>query len=163
MNTHVKLGRPTTYTPEMAEKICEAVRQSECGLRKTLEKHPELPIYGTVLTWLSKHASFYELYARAKQQQLESMAEDIVDISNDDQLDANDKRIRIDTRKWLLSKLIPKVYGDKIDVTSDGKALAPPSHSIDARVQSIIMQAYHRKQGLDLLGQLPPEAQSMLE
>ena len=163
MDTHVKLGRPTLYSEEMGKRICEAIACSDRGLRKTLEMDPELPIYGTVLGWLNKYASFYEAYARAKQQQLESMAEDIVDISNDDALDANDKRIRIDTRKWLLSKLIPKTYGDKIDVTSDGKALAVPTHSIDARVQSIIMQAYQRKQGVELLGELGEEAKSLLE
>ncbi|MDQ3023905.1 MAG: hypothetical protein M3R04_05925 [bacterium] len=73
------------------------------------------------------------------------MAEDIVDLSNDETLDPNDKRIRIDTRKWLLSKLIPRTYGDKLDVTSDGQALAVPSHQVDARIQSIIMQAQLRK------------------
>ena len=72
------------------------------------------------------------------------MAEDIIDISNDETLDPNDKRIRIDTRKWLLSKLLPKTYGDKLDVTSGGEALAVPSHQVDARIQSIVMQAQQR-------------------
>lgn len=89
---------------------------------------------------------FAQNFADAKRRQIEAMAEDIVDISRDDTLDPADKRIRVDTLKWLLSKLIPKTYGDKIDVTSGGEALTPPSHQIDARIQSIIMQAHKRKE-----------------
>lgn len=73
------------------------------------------------------------------------MANDIVDIARDDTIDPQDKRVRIDTMRWLLSKLIPKTYGDKLDVTSGGEALAAPSHLIDQRVQSIIMQARMRR------------------
>ena len=39
----------------------------------------------------------------------------------------NRSRLRVDTRKWLLSKLIPKKYGDKIDVTSGGERIQPPA------------------------------------
>ena len=164
MNAPAQLGRPSTYSDDIAAKICLAVAQSQSGLRKTLENDPELPAYGTVLTWLNKYASFSVDYARAKQQQVEAMAEDIIDISMDDSLEPNDKRVRVDTLKWLLSKLIPKTYGDKIDVTSGGEALAAPAHQIDARVQSIIMQAHARRLNApSVLASLPPEAQSLLE
>ena len=35
-------------------------------------------------------------------------------------------RIRIDTRKWIASKLKPKKYGDKVDVTTDGEKINTP-------------------------------------
>lgn len=89
------------------------------------------------------------------------MADDIIDISRDESLDPGDKRIQVDTLKWILSKLIPKTYGDKLDVTSDGAALAAPAHQIDARVQSIIMQAQQRK--LKGQGTLTDEAMALLE
>ena len=104
------------------------------------------------------------MYAQAKHQQLHAMAEDIVDISMDDSLDANDKRVRIDARKWLLAKLMPKTYGDKLDVTSGGEPLAAPAHQIDARVQSIIMQAHARKAlGKEIADQLGQEALKLLD
>lgn len=156
--------RPSTYTVEMGERICEAVATSEYGLRKTLDMDPELPAHGTVLKWLKAYPEFSSSYARAKRLQVESMAEDIIDISNDETLDANEKRIKIDTRKWLLSKLIPKTYGDKLDVTSGGEAIAPPSHQIDARIQSIIMQATQRRAGGDTPApELDAEASRLLE
>lgn len=86
-------------------------------------------------------------YAHAKRQQIEAMAEDIVDIASDETLDANERRLQVDTRKWLLSKLIPKTYGDKLDLTSDGKTLPSNSVAIDQRVQSIIAMAAARRSG----------------
>ncbi len=155
-------GRPTGYSNELADRICEAVANSQSGLRKTLERDPQLPAFGTVQDWLQRHAYFSQVFAQAKQAQLQAMAEDIVDLASDDTLDPHDKRIRIDTRKWLLSKLIPKTYGDKLDVTSGSEALALPSHQVDARIQSIIMMAHARKKGA-IMVQLPPEAESLLE
>lgn len=148
----------------MAEKICKAVAASQSGLRKTLEDDPELPAYGCVLEWLQRYAQFSSAYAQAKKQQIEAMAEDIIDISRDESLEPNDKRIRVDTLKWLLSKLIPKTYGDKLDLTSGGEALATPSHLIDARVQSIVMQAHARRaKGHELLSALDDNALKLLE
>lgn len=80
-------------------------------------------------------------YARACEMRAEVMANEIIDISDDQEndviitLDGNEivnhnvinrSRLRVDTRKWLLSKLQPKKYGDKIDVTSDNKPLTTP-------------------------------------
>lgn len=117
---------------------------SQNGLRKTLEAN-NLPPLSTVQLWLVKHPDFAMMYAKAKEQQLHAMAEDIVDISRDDTIDPADKRVQIDTLKWLLSKLIPRTYGDKLDVTSGGEALKMDGASIDARVQSIIMTARARR------------------
>ena len=85
---------------------------------------------------------------RAKQLQMEHMAEEMIDIADDGSNDlmtivkgdesyeqenkeiVNRAKIRIDTRKWLMSKLNPKKYGDKLDLTSDNKALAPTNITI---------------------------------
>lgn len=161
MDSTPQRGRPTSYTPEMGKRICMAISQSQHGLRKTLELDPELPAFGCVQMWLTRHADFAQGYAHAKRLQVEAMADDIIDISRDESLDPGDKRIQVDTLKWILSKLIPKTYGDKLDVTSDGAALAAPAHQIDARVQSIIMQAQQRK--LKGQGTLTDEAMALLE
>ena len=135
------------YDEEIGKRICDALAASDRGIRSVLKANPEFPQLDTLYKWLQNSAQFSDAYAQAKRHQLEMMAEDIVDISMDDSLDPNDKRIRIDTRKWLLSKLMHKTYGDKLDVTSGGEALATPSHLIDQRVQSIIMMAKARRLG----------------
>lgn len=155
-------GRPTGYNTEIARLICEAVKASQTGLRRTLEDDPALPELRTVQRWLEIYPDFAHDYSRAKADHLKAMSEDIIDISDDESIDPADKRIRIETRRWLLSKLIPKTYGDKLDLTSGGEAIATPSHQIDARVQSIIMQAQARKaNGVEL--DLPAEALRLLE
>ena len=66
-------------------------------------------------------------YARACEERAHSMFEDILDIADDSQNDdSGDKKtdnenihrskLRVDTRKWMLSKMNPKKYGDKIQV-----------------------------------------------
>lgn len=139
------IGRPSSYTHEMGERICAAVASSKYGLRRVLKDDPELPAYGCVLGWIDSHVDFASSLALARRVRLKGWAEDIIDISDDDTIDPADKRIMVDTRKWLLSKEMNMVYGDKLDVTSGGEALAAPAHQIDARVQSIIMQAHERK------------------
>lgn len=113
-------------------------------MRRLIEDDKSLPSYSTVLRWADQNADFATDLARAREAKLRSWAEDIIDISDDDTLDPADKRIRVDTRKWVLSKELHRIYGDKLDVTSGGEALAPPSHQIDARIQSIVMQAQQR-------------------
>ena len=69
----------------------------------------------------------------------------------------------MDTRKWLLSKLKADVYGDRLDLTSKGAPLAAPSHQVDARVQSIVMQAAMRMEAsLSKAPQLPSNVEDLL-
>jgi hypothetical protein len=58
------------------------------------------------------------MYARAKEMQLEWWAEDLLEIADataNDYESVNSARARIDTRKWLMSKLAPKRFGDKVE------------------------------------------------
>ena len=67
------------------------------------------------------------MYARARVDQAHAIAEDamvVADTANADNAQA--VRVRVDTRKWLASKIAPRHYGDKMDVTSDHKPLAAP-------------------------------------
>lgn len=65
--------------------------------------------------------AFAHQYARAREAQAHVYAADIVDISDDDALAPDDRRVRIDARKWAASKLAPKKYGDKIVNEHTGK------------------------------------------
>lgn len=83
-------------------------------------------------------------YARAMELRAEFMADEILDISDDSSNDTiytekgeienkewtNRSKLRVDSRKWLLSKLMPKKYGDKIDVTSDGEKVTTSANIV---------------------------------
>jgi hypothetical protein len=128
-----KVGRPTNYNKTIATRICELVATHDCGIGKLCDMYDELPWKQTIRLWQLKHPEFNEQYMKAKAFQVNNLAEDILEIADDSSGDIKmDKdgneclnsefvarsRIRIDTRKWLASKLAPKIYGDKkIDET----------------------------------------------
>ena len=83
----------------------------------------------TLNHWLSDDAELAADYARAREELHEFIAAEIVAIA-DAPVPSNEKggldpgaiqkqRLQVDTRKWLLSKLAPKKYGDKIEVSGD--------------------------------------------
>lgn len=116
-------GRPTTYSQELADKICE---QLAMGLSIRTVCAPEgMPAISTFFKWLREHDEFSKQYARAKEESADAMAEEILHISDEmpQKIVGNDKsdgarvmaeRARIDTRKFLMAKMKPKRYGDKV-------------------------------------------------
>ena len=56
-------------------------------------------------------------YVRAKEKGLSVLADDLLQVSDDMTIDPNSRRVMVDTRKWLLSKLLWKTYGDKLDLS----------------------------------------------
>lgn len=106
-----------------------------------------MPDASTIYLWLADtdKIEFFKQYARAKDAQAELMFDELLEIADDGTNDWMEKerrdgstftvvdqeaigrsRLRVDTRKWYLSKVLPKKFGDKIDLTSDGKALPAP-------------------------------------
>lgn len=132
----------STYTPQMARKICEEIASGD-SLRTICAKEG-MPACSTVFLWLTKHPEFSEQYVRAREAQADAMAEDILEIADDGRNDwvktqeggeayngdhVQRSKLRVDARKWLMSKMAPKKYGDKItqELTGkDGAQLAAP-------------------------------------
>lgn len=121
-------GRPTKYSPEIAALVCERVATTTMGLKRMCAENDELPDHSTIYLWRLKHPEFSDQYAQAKLKQADLMAEECLEISddayNDTIMNADGHevpnsaaiaraRLRIDTRKWLASKLLPKQYGDR--------------------------------------------------
>lgn len=123
-------GRPTKYTKELGEQICERIATSSDGLRKICKEFDITPF--TLIKWLTDtdKKEFSQQYARAKQSQADMLAEEILEIADESSKDTtktetgelannewiNRSRLRVDARKWLASKLAPKKYGDKLDI-----------------------------------------------
>ena len=153
-----KVGRPTDYSDAIATLICERVATSTLGLRKLCEKYDDMPVKSTVDLWRMKHPEFSVLYAHAKGMQADLLAEECLDIADDatndwmETVDENGQlayrfngehvqrsRVRIDTRKWIAAKLMPKVYGDRpLDDNTKKKA--------DSLIERLINQIANKKQ-----------------
>ncbi len=121
-----KLGRPSDYSQELADLICERIATHGVGLKKLCEMYGDIPEKITIRRWCIKDPQFRSQYARAKSLQIEALVDEIIEIADDATQDViiNEQgnkicnaefiarsRLRIDTRKWLASKLAPKIYG----------------------------------------------------
>jgi len=116
-------GRPTKYTDELAARICEEIALGS-SLR-SICKSEDMPGMSTVFTWLKEHIDFQEQYARAKEVQADTYEDMMIDTARTEE-DVQRARLIVDTMKWTASKLKPKKYGEKIDMTTDGKPLPAP-------------------------------------
>lgn len=134
-------GRPTILNKELGEEICSKI--AEGYTLRQLEKLEGMPCKAIILRWAVSNNEeikwFVDQYEKALATRAEVWAEEILDISDDgsnDWLERENKdgstfeavnhehiqrsRLRVDARKWLLSKALPKKYGDKQEVKLDG-------------------------------------------
>lgn len=118
------------FSQEIADEICSVISCTSLGIRRLRKKkeHKHWPNPATVFDWRKKYPKFNEQYTLAKVHQAQVLADEVLEIADnsrkdfmivDGQIKANSEhinrsRLRIDTRKWLLSKVLPKIYGDKI-------------------------------------------------
>lgn len=112
------IGRPSSFTDEIAQQICERLSGGETLIQ--ICDSDGMPSGTTVYRWLQANSSFREIYARAREEQADYFAEDIMRIADTDP-DSSRSRVRVDARKWFASKVAPRKYGDKIAMTgADG-------------------------------------------
>ncbi len=125
-------GRPTDYTEELARRIC-----SELATGRSLRdvcRDDDMPAESTVRLWVIEDRSgFSAQYTRAREIGYHAMADETLEIADDGTNDWTARqnadgesalvvnsdhiqrsRLRVDTRKWMLSKVLPKIYGDKV-------------------------------------------------
>lgn len=111
-------GRPSKYSPELAKKICKRISAGE-SLRSVC-RDIEMPCLATVFNWLFQEdkRNFLEQYERARACQAEHMFDELLEIADLEE-DTNKARLKIDTRKWYLSKVLPKKFGERSVLTTE--------------------------------------------
>lgn len=109
----------------MDQKVFDAVLADVAAGEAT---YKALPAHGTdfknFYAYLNSDEELGKKYARAKLAGLERMADEILEISDarEDDEAVQRARLRVDSRKWLLSKLAPRKYGEKLNVSgADGE------------------------------------------
>jgi hypothetical protein len=113
------MGRPSDYTQEVASLICNRLADGESLRAICLDD--DMPARETVRGWLIRLPEFAGQYARARGEQGDAYADEIVAIADDKDEDANSRRVRIDARKWAAGKLRPDVYGEKVTQKHEGE------------------------------------------
>ena len=126
-----KIGAPTTFNQRTADLICMMLSEG-MSLRQILKADTTgtLPAQSTVYEWLLRHPLFAEQYARAREEQADTNADEILEIADErppefkddkgriylDQTYIQWQKNRIEARKWTAMKLKPKKYGDRMAV-----------------------------------------------
>lgn len=120
------------FSQDLFDTICSRIAEGE-SLRAICEGD-DMPSREAVRKWLASDEELVGQYAHARDAQADKIFDECLEIA--DQYDqAGEKmeggtdhiqraKLRIDTRKWMAGKLRPKVYGDKIDVTSGNKPMS---------------------------------------
>lgn len=137
-------GRPSSYSEEIADMICDGLADARSLRSICLDEG--MPSQSTVFRWLAdeRYASFRDRYARAREAQADALFDEMLDIADDGSNDWVERKredgstdtvldhehvqrskLRIEARKWMASKLRPKVYGDKLDLSSSDGTMTP--------------------------------------
>lgn len=137
------MPRALEFNQAIADEICERLTEGE-SLR-SIVKDEHMPASSTVFKWLNNKADFAEQYARAREAQADTLADEIVDIADDGANDFMERedgstqyngdavqrsKLRVDARKWVASKLKPKKYGDRQLIGSDPDNPLPSSVTV---------------------------------
>jgi hypothetical protein len=129
-------GSAPVYSEELAEEICDRLATGESLYAICQDAH--MPTEKAVRLWVeTRPDSFAPMYTRAREFGYDSIAEAILSLGTDkaacsgpdgyiDNGEVQRLRMLSENRKWLLSKMQPKRYGDKVtqEITGeDGGAL----------------------------------------
>jgi hypothetical protein len=109
------------FSQAIFDTICERLSNGE-SLRGIC-RDDGMPQVSTVWRWMVDNEERRNQYARAREEQADTLADEIVAIA-DNATDAQIARLQMDARKWFASKVAPKKYGDKTDITSNGNTIA---------------------------------------
>lgn len=130
------MARPSDYTKQKAISICAKLAGGEPLTR--ICRDDGMPDVATVYRWLEAHPEFREMYARAREDQADTLADEIQAIADEPVVGKKTttkpngdvetvegdmiehRRLRVDARKWIAAKLRPRKYGDLLKLEGAG-------------------------------------------
>ncbi len=191
-----KIGRPSEFSQEVFDAICDRMAQGE-SVRKICDD-AGLPSRSTLFRWLKNDNGRQDQYQIARDAGIDRMAEEIIKIADDasgdyfiedrdgkpvvvpDHARVQRARLQVDARKWILSKIAPRKYGDKVELLSastegqaqgmtigwktsarvivypmlgsDGRLLTPGSPEYDAAIEKAAREAQARGENDAVVG-----------
>lgn len=150
MKTDSKMGRPSSYSEEIAGKILERLCSGE-PLTKIC-RDEGMPCAATVFNWEKSQEGFLEKVTRARESAADYMSHEILEIAEEtptctvsgenwtrtqvDPAGIQRNKLRIDTRIKLMQMLKRKTYGDKIDLNASIKVSRIVVHDDAPAVES---------------------------
>lgn len=129
-------GRPSIYTKKLGDSVCEGI--SNGWSVRTVCAEDAMPGLTTVFKWIRELPEFAKQYAQACEERTEAHNESLLEMGEEAIEKAQDVdpkaagavvsayKLKADNLKWSMSKMKPKKYGDKLDMTTNGKDLPQP-------------------------------------
>ena len=128
-------GRPSRFSNEIATEVCDRLAAGESLQSICRDRH--LPHERTVRRWaIEDHEGFSPRYTRERELQTECLIDQIVAIADSvaDERESSPAvhaaRLRVDARKWIASKMLPRKYGDRLGVDSTGSLTIKIVHGL---------------------------------
>lgn len=127
-------GRPSSFNQSIANTICDLIISGK-SLRYC-SRQENMPDLVTIYKWLRDFPEFLKQYDKAKSEQIDTLADEMIDISDDISSDkivndegkelvnntaVNRSRLMVDTRKWIAERMKPKKYGVRQEIEHSGK------------------------------------------
>jgi transposase-like protein len=113
------MGRASEFTKEIGDQICEQLADGKSVRRIARELGIER---ATIRRWRDNNESFRSQYARAREEGMDALGDEIVELAElADNDNYNPRRLEIDTKKWVMSKIARKTFGDKSEVEHSGQ------------------------------------------
>jgi hypothetical protein len=135
------MGRPSLYSPELAERICQLV--SIGYTLKQIESVEDMPAERTILTWAATNAEFQQQYARTRDASADVFADRVANLAwmaEDGQTDPQAAKVAMDGYKWVAARRNPRKYSERMQVSGlDEKPIetAPVISASDAVAEAL--------------------------
>lgn len=140
-------GRPSTYTPEIAQEICDRLSNGEPLAQICRDEH--MPAYRTAYLWMDTHDEFAAKIARARKDGYDHLAaqcltiadtpiegeettvkaDGAIEVKRGDML--GHRKLQIETRLKLLAKWDSSRYGERLQLAGDADNPVTVKSSID--------------------------------
>lgn len=124
-----KMGRPAEYDFKLCEEICEQIARGG-NVISVLDSNENYPTWTSFRRWKNEHPDLNSLYVNAMRDKAEACLREIDEIHEDlkkKKYTPAEANVLVQTLKWKAAKFYPKMYGAKIDVTTDGEKITQPT------------------------------------
>ena len=149
------------YNADIAARLCARIATTPQSLAAICED-PDMPGIATVFRWLRDHPDFREMYVIAKQEQVEILMDEcfqiVDDTSNDLIVTADGRKIpnpvavqraklRVNYRKWIASKLLPRKYGNnaQLEAATPPPPPPPPNAGLPVLTKEMLLHLQERR------------------
>jgi len=119
------MARLTEYNYNVCLDICETIAVGG-NIMNVLESRSDFPSWSTFRRWKRDNEELRTLYVNSQQDKAEALEKEMDDYRDMlilKEIDASTYNTLVQTLKWKMAKFYPKMFGEKIDIVSDGAAL----------------------------------------